>query len=141
MKMRRIMSLGLALVASTTIAGCSALDSIGSDGDRISGTYELRTVNGRGLPAVLYEDRGYRLEILNANFTIDRDGTYSEAGIVREIVNGSATTSSNSTYGYYDYYNGEVTFEESGGRRYYGTMQSNRLTIIDDGVTLVYQRY
>ena len=139
--MRKNLSFAAALLGILLFGGCRVGDVLGPDSNSISGTYELRTVNGRGLPAVLHQEPGYRLEVLNANFTFSRDGTYSEAGIVREIVNGSASTSSSSTNGYYEYYNGEITFQDNTGRTYYGSVDRNSLRVVDDGVMLIYQRY
>ncbi|MEJ7758153.1 MAG: hypothetical protein WKF55_01040 [Gemmatimonadaceae bacterium] len=139
--MRKRLSLGVALLGIVLLGACSVGDALGPGQDSVSGTYELVTVNGRRLPAVLYQEPGYRLEVLNANFTFSRDGTFSEAGIVREIVNGSANTSSSSTNGYYEYRNGEVTFQDNTGRTYYGSVDRNTLRVVDDGVTLIYERY
>lgn len=139
--MLRKLSLSVALVGAAVLGGCTAIDGIGPGRNNISGSYELRTVNGRGLPAVLYQEPGYRLEVLNANFTFSSDGTYSEAGIVREVTNGRANTSSSSTNGFYEYRNGELTFEDDTGRIYYGRIDSNTLRVEDDGVTLIYQRF
>src|SRR5215217_8936450 len=138
--MRRIKSAGLALASLAILSSCSTLDSITSAG-RVRGTYELSTVNGYQVPAMVYQEPGYRLDVLNAAFTLEDDGTYSEAGIVRETINGQSTTRSTSSYGYYDYYNGEITFDESGGRRYYGTLDGTTLVVEDQGVRMVYRRY
>jgi hypothetical protein len=137
--MRKAMLLSGALAVSF-LSGCSAIDAIANAG-RLNATYELTSVNGVGIPANIYQEPGYRLDVLNANFTLEDDGTYTEAGIMRETVNGISSTVSNSTYGYYDYYNGELTFDESGGRRYYGRIDGNTLVIEDQGVTLRYRRY
>lgn len=45
-------------------------------------------MNGYQVPAVVYQDPGYRLEVLSAAFTLEDDGTYTEAGIIRETING-----------------------------------------------------
>ncbi|HEX2722634.1 MAG TPA: hypothetical protein VHM24_06920 [Gemmatimonadaceae bacterium] len=138
--MRKLWSLSLALVGITALSSCGALDALGS-GRLARGTFELRTVNGVRIPAVLYTEPGYRIEVLNANFTLEDDGTYSEAGIIRETVNGSASTSSSSSYGTYDYFNGDITFYESSGRRYYGRLSGSTLIIEDQGLTMEYQRF
>ena len=93
------------------------------------------------IPAVVYQEPGYRLEVLSAAFTLEDDGTYSEAGILRETINGNTATRSSESYGYYDYYNGELTFDESTGRRYYGTVDGTTLVIEDEGVRMTYRRY
>ena len=104
--MRKLRSVTLALASLVMLGGCTALDAISSGSPR--GTYELYTVNGYQIPTVVYEEPGYRLEVITADFTLENDGTYSEAGIVRETSYGQSTTRSSSSYGYYDYYNGEL---------------------------------
>ena len=138
--MRKAWSVSFALAALAVLSSCSAIDAISSAG-RTRGTFELTNVNGTRIPAVIYSEPGYRVEVLNANFTLEDDGTYTEAGIVREVVNGSASTSSSSSYGTYDYYNGQVTFYESNGRQYYGTLDGNTLIVQDLGLTMEYRRY
>lgn len=138
--MRKVRLMGLALASVALLSGCNALDSIGSAG-RVRGTYELYTVNGDPVPAVVYQEPGYRLEVLNAAFTLEDDGSFSEAGIVRETINGQTSTRSSSSYGYYNYYNGEITFDDNSGRRYYGETDGVTLVIEDQGVRMVYRRY
>jgi hypothetical protein len=136
--MRKVWSAGLAIAALTILSSCSAIDAIAG---RTDGTYELRTVNGASVPAVIYSEPGYRVEVLNANFTLEDDGTYTEAGIIRETVNGQSSTTSSSSYGTYDYYNGEVTFYENSGRQYYGRLDGSTLIVEDQGITMEYRRY
>ena len=138
--MRRIKSAAAALASVLVLASCSTLDSITGAG-YVRGTFELSTVNGTPVPTVVYQEPGYRLDVLSAAFTLEDDGTYSEAGIVRETVNGQTVTRSSESYGYYDYYNGEITFDESSGRRYYGTLNGNTLIVDDQGVRMIYRRY
>ena len=138
--MRTVRSVGIMLASLAILSSCTALDSITSAG-RVRGTYELWTVNGDQVPAIVYQEPGYRLEVLNAAFTLEDDGSYTEAGIVRETINGQTSTRSSSSSGYYDYYNGELTFDESSGRRYYGSLDGTTLVIDDQGVTMTYRRY
>jgi hypothetical protein len=138
--MRKIKSRALAAASLALLTSCTALDSITSAG-RVRGTYELTNVNGTRVPAVVYQEPGYRLEVLSAAFTLEDDGTYSEAGIVRETIDGQTATRSSESYGYYDLYNGELTFDESTGRRYYGSVDGTTLIIEDQGVRMVYRRY
>lgn len=137
--MRKVWTLGVALASLVAISGCNAIDSI-SNG-RVTGSYELRSINGTQPPALVYQKPGYAEEILSATFSLENDGRYSEAGIIRETINGRSTTSATSSYGYYDEYNGEITFTERGGRTYYGSANNGRLVIDDQGLTLTYLRY
>lgn len=137
--MKKACTWGLALASLFAISGCSAIDSIANGG--IVGTYELRSINGTQPPALVYQEPGYSEEILSATFSLERDGSYSEAGIIRQATNGRGVTSSTSSRGYFDEYNGDVTFRETGGRTYYGTYTNGRLIIEDQGLTLTYLRY
>lgn len=132
--------MSLALAGVAILSSCNALDAIGNGG-RLNATYELQSVNGTRIPALVYQEPGYRLEVLNANFTLEEDGTYTEGGIVRETINGYSETRTSSSFGYYEYYNGEITFDEDSGRRYYGYLDGNTLTVEDQGVTMTYRRY
>ena len=137
--MRKVWTLGVALASLVVLSGCDAIDAISSG--RITGTYELRTVNGAQPPALIYQEPGYYEEVLSATFSIESDATYSEAGIIRETINGRSTTSSTSSYGYYDEYNGDITFTTESGRTFYGTVTNGRLVIQDQGLSMTYLRY
>lgn len=137
--MKKAWALGLVLTSLFAISGCSAIDAIASG--RVTGTYELRSVNGTQPPALIYQEPGYSEEILSATFSLESDGSYSEAGIIRQTTNGRSVTSGTSSRGYYDEYNGDITFRETGGRTYYGSYTNGRLVIEDQGLTLTYLRY
>ncbi len=137
--MRKVWTLGFALASVAVLSSCSAIDAIANG--RVTGTYELRSVNGVTPPALIYQEFGYSEEVLSATFSLESDGSYTDAAIIRVTNNGRSTTSTSSSYGYYDEYNGEITFSETGGRRYYGTLRSDRLVINDQGLTMTYLRY
>ena len=137
--MRKVWTLGVALASLVVLSGCNAIDAIANGG--ITGTYELRTVNGAQPPALIYQEPGYYEEVLSATFSLENDGSYSEAGIIRETINGRSSTSATSSYGYYDEYNGDITFTVQGGRVFYGSVTNGRLVIRDQGLTMTYYRY
>jgi hypothetical protein len=137
--MKKVWTLGFALASLVVLSSCSALDAI-SNGSA-TGTYQLRSVNGDFLPALIYQEPGYSEEVLSATFSLETDGTYTDAAIIRQTVNGRSTTATTSSYGYYDEYNGDITFNETGGRQYYGTYRNGQLVIDDQGLTMSYDRY
>jgi hypothetical protein len=137
--MKKVWTLGIAFASLVAISGCSAIDAIANGS--VTGTYELRSVNGSQPPALVYQEPGYSEEILSATFSLENDGSYSEAGIIRQTTNGRSVTSSTSSRGYYDEYNGDITFNEIGGRTYFGSYTGGRLVIQDQGMTLTYYRY
>ena|ERR1019366_3348861 len=136
--MRKVWTLGIALASLVVISGCSAVDSLVNGG--VIGNYQLRDVNGTQTPALVYQVPGYTEEILSATFSLNNDGSYSEGGIIRETTNGQVSTSSTSSYGYYNEYNGDITFTENSGRTFYGTFTNGRLIVQDQGLTMTYLR-
>ena len=138
-KMRKAWSVGFALASLAVLSSCNAIDAIANG--RATGTYELRSVNGISPPALIYREPGYTEEVLSATFSLESDRSYTDAAIIRQTTNGRSTTTTASSYGYYDEYNGNITFREAGGRTYYGTVSSGRLVINDQGLTMTYERY
>ncbi len=137
--MRKLWTLGFALASVAVLSSCNAIDVLGNG--RGVGIYELRSVNGSPLPTRIYQEPGYSEDVMSATFSLETDGSYSNDAIIRQTTNGRSITSTSSSYGYYDEYTGDITFNESGGRRYYGTLTNGRLVINDQGLTMVYQRY
>jgi hypothetical protein len=122
--MRRIAMLALAM----TMAGCS-VDSTSPNGS-VSGTYDLRRINGDLLPytfpggATLFDDQ----------LTLYRDGSY-----VDESRYDSGTSVSDE--GYYTSYNGSVTFQSTRNNvTYQGSLSDDVLTVITNGYTQVFER-
>ena len=135
--MKKLWTLGVALASVMVLSSCSTIDNLTGN---ISGDYQLRQINGATPPALVYSEPGYTEEVLSATFTLNSDGSYTDAAIIRETTNGRAVTSPSTSYGYYDQYNGEITFTEQGGRQYYGTVSSGRLEIDDQGLRMIYIR-
>jgi hypothetical protein len=135
--MRKVWTLGLALASVAVLSSCSAVDALTG---RVTGTYQLRSVNGSSLPALTYQEPGYSEEVLSATFSLESDGTYTDAAILRVTQNGRSSTTTSSSSGFYDEYNGEITFTDSGRRTFYGTVSGGRLVIDDDGLRMTYDR-
>ncbi len=135
--MKKFWTLGVALASVLVLSSCSTIDNLTGN---ITGDYQLRQINGTTPPALIYSEPGYTEEVLSATFTLNNDGSYTDAAIIRETTNGRSFTSSSTSYGYYDQYNGDITFTEQGGRQYFGTASSGRLDIQDQGLTMTYTR-
>lgn len=87
---RRLALLGL-LAMTMAMAGCGGDDGGDSSGPtNIAGTYILRTYNNGALPATVFEQPGYKIEILSGRITLNANGTYSEAASIRQTINGTA---------------------------------------------------
>ena len=135
--MKKFWTLGVALASVMVLSSCSTLDNLTGN---VNGDYQLRQINGQNPPALVYSEPGYTEEVLSATFSLNSDGTYTNAALIRETTNGNSVTSPSTSFGYYNEYNGEITFDEQGGREYYGTVSSGRLEVDDQGLTMIYQR-
>jgi hypothetical protein len=88
--MRRLLcSLVLAAAAVTACGGDGSNDPKAS----LAGVYNLSTVDGHGLPYILYDDGTLKAEALRGTFTITGNGTYTEnialrltdSGVAQEV--------------------------------------------------------
>ena len=74
---RATATLGLALLAP--LAGCGLDAAVSADpATQLPGTYQLRSVDGAALPALMAQDDRGRLDVVGATRTLRDDGTYSE---------------------------------------------------------------
>lgn len=136
---RRVRSLVVPMLASLALAGC------GGGGDEtgpttVAGVYNLVTVNGRALPAVVVDFGGYRLEVLSSELTLHPGGAYSEMSQVRETEDGTTTTSSLPSAGTYSTRGAQITLADGDGDTITGTVSGDRITLAEQGVVLVYER-
>ena len=87
---RRLALLGMLVMVMATI-GCGGDDDSTAPVD-ITGTWTLRTVDGDPPPYTLFDESGWKREILSGSVTLNADGTYRDAFELRDV--GSNTTSS-----------------------------------------------
>ena len=131
----------LFILATLALAACGS-DSTSPTSVNVVGTYQLKTVNGGGLPAVLQQTSAGKVEVLDDMVTLNADHTYSETGHLRgTLSDGTVTTSPSTDVGTYSSTNGAVQFTSTAGA---GTtnasVSGNTLTIIESGFTLVYSK-
>lgn len=134
-------SLLLACCVALAVA-CGGSDSTSPGAVSVVGAYQLKTVNGASLPALISQTSSGKVEVLDDLFTLNADHTYSEVGHLRGTSsNGTVTTSPESDVGTYSSANGSVLFTSTAGS---GTtnasVNGNTLTIIESGFTLVYSK-
>ena len=121
--MRRLVMLALA----GTLAACST-DSTGPNGS-ITGTYTLRTIDGRPLPYQFSSG----LFLTSDQIILRTDGSYED---VSRYSDGSSFVDE----GDYTSYNGAVTFYSTSGDTYQGSISRDVLTQVLNGYTQVFQR-
>jgi hypothetical protein len=133
-----------AAAAALSVASTSACggDDDGSTGprDQVVGTYTLRTVGGRALPAVVLEDGGDKLEVLAGAVTLDGNGTYRGTMTLRLTEDGRTTTETDGGTGTYTASGSSVVLVDADGERTTATLAGASLTITDGGIVMVFTR-
>ena len=108
--MRRNITRLITLAAVMLFASCS--DSTGPNDD-ITGSYELITLNGSGLPVVVSFDQFSTLRITGGNVTLSSNNTFTSSASYQEtLANGQTTTGTETCDGTYTRNGNSVTFTE-----------------------------
>lgn len=127
----------ICLAAVTLFAACS--DSSGPNSS-LTGSYALVTINGAGMPFVVFFDQTSRLEIVGGDVTLNANNTFSSSGTYRQtLTGGPSQTVTESCQGTYSVNGNSITFSEptivgtNCGGVYNGTWDgSNTLTVAYD---------
>ena len=123
----------LALVMSVT--ACSDITGLGD-----YGTYDLRSVNGRGLPFVVENTSNYRLELVRSTLTLERGGEYSTTFTWRETEFGSTRTETERFTGYYEREGDDLwLYDDFNGDETYGYFDGRSLWVQAGGVEYEYR--
>lgn len=103
---RRLALLALGALTLFGTTACGNDDEPSGPGRGITGTYDLRTVNGQNLPATVYEgnDFGfqYKVEVTAGRITLNSNNTFTDLTAIRQTVNNGTpetdTVTVNGTY-------------------------------------------
>jgi hypothetical protein len=134
--MRRTVAVGIVLAAGSLMVGC-APDTSPLD---IAGIYLLTTVNGLPLPYVFPQVGTTTAEVLNDKFTLTPDGTYAETGEKRFITDGLISFTFPADAGTFTRRGTAISLESLISGSASATLQNGTLTLLDQGLTLVYQQ-
>jgi len=100
----------VAIAAVTLFAACS--DSSGPNAD-VTGSYDLITLNGSGLPVVVTFDQFSTFRITGGNVTLNSNNTFSSSGSYQQtFANGQTTTGTETCDGTYTRNGNSITFTE-----------------------------
>jgi hypothetical protein len=120
------------------LSGCA--ESVGPGDQPHVGSYQLLTVNGEGLPTVVYQDATITFELAGGTFVLNADRTFSST-LTWTIVEGESTVTEVDTMtGVYTIFAGELTFQAQGGNVFGAFIQGNTLTLVDDFTVAVFER-
>lgn len=139
--MRRLL-LAFAVLFAVVLSACGGGDdSTGPGSANISGTYTLRTINGRSLPATVFQAGADRVEVLSGNVTLTDGGTYTTQNTVRTTFGGVASTESETDAGTYTRSGTALTFRSSDdGTTVSGTVSNGAITVVFEGLSAVYRK-
>lgn len=118
-------------------AACGGGDGV-SEPVSVAGTYTLQSVNGAPLPFVLFDESGYKLELTAASYVLTGAGTFTNSATFRETEGGAVLTSTETFTGQYTLSASIVTFTDSDGEVYTGTISGGNLVFNDEGLTAIF---
>lgn len=104
--------LGRYSVVALAVAGLACSGSKVSDVDSPSGTYNLQTINGLGIPVIVSLNPTTKLEITGSTLTVIGDRQFQNGTSFRKTVNGLVTLPSETCGGIYTQVNLRLTFTE-----------------------------
>jgi hypothetical protein len=138
---RTLVALRLALLAP--LAGCGLDSAVSADpAAQLPGTYQLRSVDGAALPALMAQDDRGRLDVVGATRTLRDDGTYAERFEFRYVSAESDTIAGvNDMRGEYTITRGAVIFVDADdGTRIQASVAPGGLQLDVYGQTFEYRK-
>ena len=134
--MRRRFILRFALVTAACAVGCSPTTSPLD----LVGTYTLRSVAGQPLPYLVEQAGQTRVEVVDDLLILASGSTYSEVGHKRITSGGITTVGAVVDAGSFSRRNNDITMGSLLIGSWRGTVEGNTLTLVQQGLTLVYQK-
>lgn len=132
----RTRNLIAAVLLSVSIGACGG-DGV-TEPDTVAGTYVLKTVDGKPVPVVVYEEPGYKLEIISSNYVLTEGGTFTNNASWKETIDGAVSTGNESSSGTFTVNGSTLSFISPGGDAFQGTRVGNTLTLNFEGIVAVY---
>jgi hypothetical protein len=131
----------LALIAMVTLSSCAEKGPTLAE-ISLTGVYTVRTVNGNNLPVVLTGSGTTTIELVSSTLTLNANGSYTDMGTLRHTSAGVVTMGPNNDAGTYTFANGTIRFASTvnAGSILNGTPGTNTITIVSQGMTIVYRR-
>lgn len=132
--MRRLFALFLLV---PLLASC---DSFTGPDDSHIGTFELQTVNGSALPFLAAEVGADRLEIMEGFITTSDDGAFTNGFTFRETRDGQVSTVPQEVTGTFTRNGNQITFIDSRGGSFVGSLEGSTVTVAGQGATFVFRK-
>jgi lipocalin-like protein len=133
--MRRLIPLVLAIAVA-----CGSDSPTQPTNASIAGTWSLTSVNGAGLPFVVSQTAGDKVELVGDVVTATATGTYTERFTFRETLNGVVTTTDQPDNGTYTINGNAITLHSSTNGSITGALNGNTFTLIDQGFVFLFTK-
>ena len=128
----------VALLAFAALAACGG-DSSTSPGV-VTGTYNLRTVNGSPLPYTVIQIGADKIEITGDVIILNEGGTFTETTSQRTTENGVVTTSTIDDAGTYTLTGTAITLTSQESGSISGAVSGGTMTLTLEGLAAVYSK-
>ena len=141
MRTHLLRTLRPALVAAVFLVGAAGGgDSANGPDEDITGSYTLRTINGKNLPYTTLAAGANTAEVLSSSLSLNTDGTFREERSVRRTHLGVSITEPEMKFGTYTSTGSGVTFSATAGTQVSGKRGSGSITFVEEGFAFVYVR-
>lgn len=131
-------------VAAIAVFGLTTACGGGDDGINepasIAGTYNLQTLDGQSPPVVVFDEPGFKVEVVSGNFVLAANKTFTTNVTFRITVDSEVSTEAESFSGTYTVTASTVAFTYSDGDTDSATLAGNTLTFSDEGSTAVFRK-
>ena len=106
----------------------------------IAGNYTLRTIDGQDLPAVILQVLNDKVEVTAGSLRINSDLTFSSSLTAAATTSGTTTSATDTQTGTYTLNGTAITLRFQDASTSTGSITGNTLTVIDEGLSLVYRK-
>ena len=142
--MRGLTAVSLSLILSILSLGACTETPTSAPNAEAAGTYTLKSVGGSPLPFVYLEAAGLKDEIVSGTVELRADGRFRDESIYRRTREGVATTATVALTGTWSRRDDLIRFLPTGevgaGRLYTMRLDGTRLTLVEVGLTSVFER-
>jgi len=134
--MRSLISLALVILVA-----CGDDSTTAPTNDSVAGTWSLQSINGTGLPYVVFQIGADKVELVSDVVVAVASGAFTQTTVVRTTTSGQVTTESQADAGTWSLNGTAVTFQFNGdGTTGTGSISGNTMTIAESGFAFVYRK-
>ena len=112
-------------VLSTMNSGCNGASLTSA---QVAGKWNLVRISGGALPVTVQDSGGVKIVIKSDQFVLNADGTWSEALVQVQTINGVTSTVQFSPSGFYFLVDSTITIDHGDGTQSVGAIDGGNMT-------------